>query len=133
MRAMTTTEYTMATEYMMDTSAIINIITGKTAYDKYRGAHAVTCIFILQELYFILLKKFGEQTAERFTDKYGIITTDVDLRLVKKAMRFKFEHSSDRNFSYTDAVAYTAALDNGLVFLTADKAFKGMPNAEVVE
>lgn len=130
MRAMTTTE---TTEYMMDTSAIINIIMGVAGYEKYVHMHAVTCIPILQELYFVLLRKFGESVAEKFTGKYSLITADIDLKLAKKAMRFKFEHSSARNFSYTDAVAYTAALDNGLIFLTSDKAFKGLPNAEVVE
>ena len=122
----------MTTSYLMDTSVLVEITKANPHYSKYEYAHTITCSSIIQELYFILLKKLGEKIAGEGADKLSTALVDTDLSTIKRAMKFRLHHTQ-RNFSYADAMAYITALENGVIFLTADKAFKGLPNAEVVE
>lgn len=122
----------MTTNYLMDTSVLVELIKGNPEYAKYKHISTITCMSIIQEVYFILLKKVSEQLAEGHADKLSEVLVDTDLGTMKRAMKFRLQYVQ-RNFSYADAIAYITAIENGVIFLTADKSFKGLPNAEVVE
>jgi len=47
-------------------------------------------------------------------------------------MVFKYENKN-KNFSFIDCVGYVLAKENNLIFLTGDRAFRGMMNVELVK
>lgn len=56
---------------------------------------------------------------------------DADLDDLLAAVAFRHQHTGKR-ISYVDALGYVLASKNGLLFLTGDKAFKGLDNVEFV-
>ena len=118
--------------YFFDTYAIIEIIKENKNYDPYGQEDIITSILNLGELYYALLRDFGERMAnewkERLKGCYLIITEEI----IVGAMKFKIENRG-KNFSFIDCVGYVLARENNLKFLTGDKEFKDLDNVEFVE
>ncbi len=47
-------------------------------------------------------------------------------------MEFRFINKN-KNFSFVDCASYMCAKENNLIFLTGDKEFEDLPNAEFVK
>ena len=117
--------------YFLDTYALIEIAEGTPKYQKYLESDAVTLKDNLAELYYFLLKKYVDKTAEFFLNKFSQIAVELPISIIAKSMLFKQTHSKTK-FSYIDCLGYTFALENKRSFLTGDRAFEGMENVELV-
>ena len=117
--------------YFLDTYALIEIAEGSNEYQKYLDSDAVTLKDNLAELYYFLLKKYDEKTADFFLGKFSKIAMELPIAIIAKAMTFKHEHTKTR-FSYIDCLGYVYALENKRFFLTGDSGFEGMEYVELV-
>lgn len=122
-------EERMAVKYFLDTYAIIEMIKGNQNYSKYLNAESYTSVLNLYELYFNLLKEFGEEIAGLYFNKYLPIKLDIKDEDIPSGSEFKLKHIKN-NISYADALGYVIAARRGLKFLTGDKEFKNLPNVE---
>ncbi|MBI3588514.1 type II toxin-antitoxin system VapC family toxin [Candidatus Micrarchaeota archaeon] len=121
--------------YFYDTYALVEFLKGNPNFTRYfEPGLGVTCRFNLVELYFTQLRDHGEEAAERAFAEALPLSVETADDLIKKAMKFKFDaNRRGKNVSYADAIGYCAALDNGLLFLTGDKEFRGLPHVEFVK
>ena|SRR3989338_1969863 len=117
--------------YFFDTYAIIEIIEDNKNYEKYKEEEIITSILNVGELYYSLLKKDAE-AAENWYEKLKQSATLVDVEIIKRAMKFRFENKN-KKFSAIDCVGYIIAKDRDLRFLTGDEGFKDMENVEFVK
>ena len=118
-------------KYFLDTYALIEIAEGNSKYQGYLDRDAVTLKDNLAELYYFFLKKYDEKAADFFLEKFVKITVELPISTIAKAMIFK-HHNAKTKFSYIDCLGYTYALESKSLFLTGDRAFKGMENVEVI-
>ncbi len=119
-------------KYFFDTYAIIEIIGENKGYDKYKEEEIATSILNIGELYYILLREKGEESADYW---YKILKQSaflVDVETIIKSMKFRFENKT-KKFSFIDCVGYVIAKDKGLRFLSGDKAFENFDNVEFVK
>lgn len=117
--------------YFFDTYALVEIAEGSLSYEKYLESDAVTLKDNLAELYYFLLKKYDEETAGFFLDKFSRIAAELPFQIIANAMVFRHNHAKTR-FSYIDCLGYAYSLENKRIFLTGDRAFEGMENVELV-
>lgn len=118
-------------KYLLDTYALIEIAEGNPKYQRYVDSDATTLKDNLAELYYFLLKKYDEKTADFFLDKFSGIVVELPISIIARAMIFKYKYIKTR-FSYIDCLGYIYALENKRFFLTGDRAFKDMENVELV-
>src|SRR3989338_8428667 len=118
-------------KYFLDTYALIEIAEGNPKYKEYLESDAITLKDNLAELFYFLLKKHDEKTASFFHEKFSRIAIELPLKLVPKAMIFRYKHKNSK-FSYIDCYGYVYAIETGGLFLTGDRTFKGMRNVELV-
>jgi predicted nucleic acid-binding protein len=57
---------------------------------------------------------------------------EYDIDVIKKASKLRARHTS-KNLSMTDCIGYIYAKENGLMFVTGDREFKGVENVEFVQ
>ena len=117
-------------DYFLDTYALIEIAKGNLAYQKYQERSIVTLRYNLAELYYILLKDYDKKTADFFLDKFAKIAAELPFNVISSAMEFKLKNKNT-NFSYIDCLGYAYSLEEKN-FLTGDRAFSAMKNAEIV-
>ena len=116
-----------------DTYALFEIIEGNEQYASYSHSDGlVTTRLQLMELYYGLLRKYGQDVAERFYNRLLGNAIDMPDDCIKEAMRFRFTHSV-RKLSYVDCIGYIIAAQRNVPFLTGDKQFEDMPNVEFVK
>ncbi len=124
--------FTKNTRFFFDSYAIIEIYEGNAAYAKYSGMPFFTTKINLFELHQYFLRAGNEAFADLEIEKYVPHLQDFDLATIRKASKFRKQHSS-KNFSMTDCIGYVHAKENGLVFVTGDREFKGIENVEFVQ
>ncbi|MAE13068.1 hypothetical protein CMO92_00745 [Candidatus Woesearchaeota archaeon] len=117
--------------YFFDTYALIELIEGNEQYKKYFSETVITLRDNLAEMYYFLLKTYGEKKALFYCEKFSRIVVDFPLSAISKAMLFRYANKK-KKLSYIDSFGYTYALEHDLAFVTGDRAFKGMKNVEIV-
>ncbi len=121
-------------KYFFDTYALFEIFFGNENYLKYLDSEVVTTRLNLMEIYYHLLRDYGEQVAEKYYDEtigYSIEFTDKD---IKEAMKFRLKlKKKKKSLSYVDALGYVIAKRMSIRFLTGDNAFEDVPNVEYVK
>jgi len=121
-------------KYFFDTYALFEIFFGNENYLKYLDSEVVTTRLNLMEIYYHLLRDYGEATAEKYYDEtigYSIEFTDKD---IKEAMKFRLKMKKKKKaLSYVDALGYIIANRMKIRFLTGDNAFEDIPNVEYVK
>ena len=115
----------------MDTYALIEIAEGNPKYHHLLNSDAVTLKDNLAELYYFFLKKYDQKTADLFLEEFRGLVVDLPIELIPKSMLFKHSRSKS-NFSYADCMGYVFALESKRVFITGDRAFKGLDNVEII-
>lgn len=115
----------------LDSYALIEIAQGNPHYKKFVGEDAITLKDNLAELYYFLLRKYGEESARHFFDIFSRIAVDVPLPAIPKAMDFRHERKKS-HFSYIDCLGYFTSLEQKRVFVTGDRAFRGLAHTVVV-
>jgi len=115
--------------YFADTCALIAYLKGDRAYAGYfEGNEIVTTKLNLMELYYISLAESNEEMAGIYYNTFLAKCVEIGDETIKKAMKFRYQQK--KNFSYVDAIGYRLSLDIGIRFLTVDRQFKGLKNAE---
>ena len=118
-------------KYFLDTYALIEIADGNPKYQKYLDSDCVTLKDNLAELYYFLLKKYDEKTADIFIERFSKVAVELPLEIISKSMIFKYKNSKS-NFSYIDCFGYIYSLENKRIFLTGDRAFTNLSNVEIL-
>lgn len=118
----------------LDTYAIIAIDTDSHSYKKYdlTSIEAITTLFNLTEVYFVYLKKFGENEADEIYNLVKNMVVPIDDIIIKEAMKFKLANQKKR-YSMADYIGYITALKLKSKFITGDYAFKGLENVEFIK
>lgn len=120
------------TSYFLDTYAMIEIVKGNKAYEKFSEQELFTCIFNLYEFYFSLLRNFNEEVAKKFFSEFKSKTIEIEDSHIFSASKSKLKHIK-KKLSYSDCLGYAIALDYGMRFLTGDNEFKNFENVEFVK
>lgn len=119
-------------KYFFDTYAIFEIIKKNKNYEKFFGQEILTSVLNLGELYYGLLKDYGNATALEWFAELKNLAIPIDVETIKLAMEFKHSHKN-KNFSFIDCVGYVIAKEHGLIFLTGDKEFENLKNVEFIK
>ncbi len=121
-------------KYFFDTYALLEIFFGNENYLKYLDSEVVTTRLNLMEMYYHLLRDYGEAVAEKYYDEtigYSIEFSDKD---IKDAMKFRLKMTKKKkSLSYVDALGYEIAKRMNIRFLTGDEAFEEISNVEYVK
>ncbi len=119
-------------KYFFDTYALIEIVKNNPNYIKFVEETITTSKFNLVELIYIILSELGEEAGKMAFERFKDSETDIPDSTLFKAMTFRLKNKK-KGFSYVDCIGYVFALENGLVFLTGDSAFKELENVEFVK
>ena len=119
-------------EYFSDSYAIIALAEGSQSYNKFQGMQIVTSILNIGEIYQIILRKHGKETADNWFKEINFELLEITPEIIINAIYFRHINKK-KNLSLTDAVGYTLSLKHNLKFLTGDKQFKELPNIEYVK
>ena len=122
--------------YYADTYALVEILRGSSAYERYAGEELVTSEFNLLELAYALTRDYGREKAVevlRIVRAFVTIvqTTDEDYAEAS-ALRIELK-KQDKNLSLIDALGYVLAKRLRILFLTGDREFKDLDNVEYVK
>ena len=123
-------------EYVVDTYAAIEYLNGnKQCIAKINGATKIyTNQFMLAELYFISLKRNGEEIANRHLAAFSSHCESLYETDIKEAMKLRLKLKNRKlDISYTDSIGYHLALKKNIKFLTGDSAFEQLPNVEFIK
>ena len=122
--------------YYADTYALVEILRGNPAYERYAGEELVTSEFNLLELAYALTRDYGGGKALeglRGVRAFVTIVQAGDGDYVEAA-RLRMElRRAGRNISLIDALGYVLAKRLGIPFLTGDREFEGLEGVEYVK
>jgi len=118
--------------FFLDTYAMVEIIKGNKDYSIFIDKELFTSVFHLYELYYTILREYGQDMAEHFFFKFKNNLLGFKDNEIFSASKFKLANIK-RRISYSDAIGYIIAKENELKFLTGDKEFKDMDNVEFVK
>lgn len=118
-------------DFFYDTYAIMSLIEGSENYSRYKSNVITTSILNFGELYNILLRSHGKQTADYWAKKFNFNLIGIDKDSMTKAVELRFEKRKER-LSLTDCVGYILALKKKMKFLTGDLKFQDMNGVEFV-
>ena len=111
----------------LDTYALVMYVEGSLE----AGEEFVTLDMNLAELYYVILRRFNEKTADHFHRIFSAVAVPMPRELIPAAMKLRLEQKGKR-FSYADCLGYTYAQVKALPFVTGDVAFKGMRGVKMV-
>ena len=121
--------------YYADTYALVEILKGNPAYEKYAGEELVTSEFNLLELAYALTRDYGKDIAIsvlRVVRAHVTIIQPSDEDYAEASMaRIEFRKKG-KNLSIIDALGYVLAKRLGARFLTGDREFEGLEGVEYV-
>src|SRR3989344_4324895 len=120
------------TIYFFDTYAFMEIIKGNKSYEGFLNSDFRTTLLNLYELYYNLLKDYGEETAKKYFRNFFPFVIEIKNEYIFEASKFKLNHKKT-NISYVDALGYSLSKIEDYKFLTGDKEFENMPNVEFVK
>ncbi len=118
--------------YFFDTYAIMEVLVGNENYRDYAGKYIVLTKLNIFEMYYIVLRDFGENKAKEAFDRYYGSAVDYGPEVIKEAAEFRLENKK-KNLSMTDCIGYIISKKLRIRFLTGDKEFERMKNVEFVK
>ena len=119
-------------KYFFDTYAIIEIIRENKNYLKYKDEVLTTSVLNVGELFYFLLREYGEETAILWYKRLENITLPIDIEIIIKSMKFRAENKK-RKLSFIDCVGYVLAKENNMIFITGDEDFENLDNVDIVK
>jgi len=111
----------------LDTSTIIEFVAGRV---RLEGEYC-TLDLNLAELYYVILRNSSAEDAQKYFEVFSSIACPLTREIIPEAMSWRRLHAK-LDFSYADALGYTYALRKGIVFITLDRSFKGMPGVKMI-
>ena len=122
--------------YYADTYALVEILRGSSAYERYASEELVTSEFNLLELAYALTRDYGREKAVevlRIVRSFVTIVQTADEDYAEaSALRIELK-KQDKNLSLIDALGYVLAKRLRILFLTGDREFKDLDNVEYVK
>ena len=118
--------------FFFDSYAIIEIIKGNPNYLQFKNSAIATSKLNVFEVFYYLLREFGEGVATNISRYYYNSIIDFDHSILSSAAKFKLENKK-QNLSMADCIGYKIAEFLGIKFLTGDSQFKDKPNVEFVK
>ena len=118
------------TRYFFDTYALIEIVKSNQNFSKYFDELVTTSILNLIELYYCVLRDFGEEKAKQAFYSFSGCAIEITDQTIFESMKKKLKN---KNLSYADCIGYTLAFQNNLKFLTGDKEFQNLDGVEFVK
>ena len=122
----------MSDVFFFDTYAIIEILKGSKAYDKYVDCTALITKLNIFEIYTSVLREFGVEKAENVLEKWYPSVIDYDEEIIKDAGRLWFKMRKQK-VSMTDCIGYVLAAYWKVPFLTGDKEFEDLEGVEYIK
>ena len=119
-------------QIFFDTYALIELIEGNHNYSLYVAYEPLINDFVLAELYYGLLRDYGERWASKYSEKYCNYSLPPSLAIIKEAGQLRLLHKK-KNLSLTDCIGYCQAKRLGIKFLTGDQQFRNFSNVEFVK
>lgn len=113
----------------LDTYALMEIAKGNPKFAEYLNSDFLITEITLAEFYAVLLREYGEQTAEYWFKKLERYAIHVNKNILIEAIKFRHENRK-KNISFFDAVGYIFSVKNGYYFVTGDKEFEKFNNVE---
>ena len=123
---------TSTNTFFCDTYALIEIIGGNKAYNKYGDALLVTSELNLIELYYHFLRNYDKDSAEHYFNHWLELCVKISHSIIKLGMEIKLQNKKER-LSYIDCIGYSFSLQNNIPFLTGDSKFKNKHGVEFVK
>ncbi len=121
--------------YYADTYALVEILKGNPAYERYAGEELITSEFNMLELAYALTRDYGEEKAVeilRIVRAFIAIVQPRDEDYARAStLRLELRRQG-RNLSLIDALGYVLAKRFNIRFLTGDREFKGLDGVEYV-
>ncbi|MBS3075714.1 PIN domain-containing protein [Candidatus Pacearchaeota archaeon] len=118
--------------YFFDTYAIIEIIKGNENYNHLCDWNIITSLMNLAEVYYALLLIYNKETVDNLLKNFNFEFLEINPQIAKESAIFRHKNKNLK-MSYIDCVGYILALNNGLLFLTGDKAFERFENVEFIK
>ena len=122
--------------YYADTYALVEILRGSPAYERYAGEELVTSEFNLLELAYALTRDYGREKAVkilRITRAFVTIVQPTDEDYAEaSALRIELK-KQNKNLSLIDTLGYVLAKRLKILFLTGDREFKDLDGVEYVK
>ena|SRR3989338_10224614 len=117
-------------KFVLDTYAILGFIDGNPKYKEYLNNEiSITTAFNMMEVYYKMLKKFDEESAEHVYDTLLLFEHHIEHETIKNAMKKRLKLKSEgKDISYVDAIGYQLAIELGAKFVTGDKEFEKLEN-----
>ena len=122
----------MSSLFCLDTYALVEIALGNEKFTKYFDKQFVIPDLILAEFYGVELRVNNEATADYWYRKLSTYSVPVPKEVLIQGVKFRFTNK-EKNLSFFDAVGYIFAKKSGLLFVTGDKEFEGLPGVEFVK
>ena len=124
------------TRYYADTYALVEILRGSPAYERYAGEELVTSEFNLLELAYALTRDYDKERAVeilKIVRAFIAIVQPTDKDYAEaSSLRIELK-KQDRNLSLIDAVGYVLAKHLKIPFLAGDREFKDLDGIEYVK
>ncbi|RLG82302.1 MAG: type II toxin-antitoxin system VapC family toxin [Thermoprotei archaeon] len=123
-------------KYFADTYALIEILRGSPAYQRYALEELTTTMFNLLELAYALIKDFEPSQAlnilTQVQEHVQVIEPSIEDLVNASKLRLKARQEG-RNLSLINCLGYVIAKRLDIKFLTGDREFKGLENVEFVK
>jgi len=117
--------------YFFDSYAIIEILLGNQAFEKYGAETLTTTEVCLAETYYALLR-IGRPDARSVLSNLRADIIEPSRNDWFAAVEYRLSRKTER-ISLVDALGYTISRKNGLKFLTGDEKFKDIPGVEYLK
>ena len=115
--------------YVFDTTALLEQVRRNTTYQLYTGAAIVTTKLNLFEVHYWLQKDHGIETAKRFLESYYPFAKNINVKIIEEAVQVKQLHPK---LSNTNCIGYALSIQLKIPFLTNDRTFRSLTNAEYI-
>ncbi len=112
-----------------DTYVLMEVALGNKKFADYVHSDFIITDLTLAEFYAVLLREFGEQTADYWYNKFKHYSTTVIKSTLINAIKFRYKYRK-RKISFFDAVGYVFSLENNFPFVTGDKEFENFKGVE---
>ena len=124
------------TRYYADTYALVEILRGSPAYERYAGEELVTSEFNLLELAYALTRDYDKERAVeilKIVRAFIAIVQPTDKDYAEaSSLRIELK-KQDRNLSLIDTLGYVLVKRLKILFLTGDREFKDLDGVEYVK
>ncbi len=121
--------------YYADTYALVEILKGNPAYERYAMEELITSEFNMLELAYALTRDYGGEKAVEVLKVVRAFITIVQPRdedyARASALRLELRKQG-RNLSLIDVLGYVLAKRLNIRFLTGDREFKDLDEVEYV-